>query len=190
MIFATASRQSSYSSVIILALQREGSIFPMSEYINSAEFIDFEVIQENDTLTLPFFTHNTLKYSLPNFPKREQSSTPTYNVHMEVRCFPVWIYHISKILISVHLHFLYTCQLICSTTQEPLHRNLLFLCQPPRTLYSFQDLVQGTIAFQALCSIYCPVTPSRWHKYALFQKDIFSPQLPSFLALYVFKFQL
>lgn len=76
MIFATASRQSSYSSVIILALQREGSIFAMSGYINSAEFIDFNVIQENDALMLLFFTHNILKYSLTNFPIYEKSSTP------------------------------------------------------------------------------------------------------------------
>lgn len=113
-----------------------------------------------------------------------------YTVHKEVKHFSVRIYYISKILISVHLHFLYTCQLIYSTTQKPLHRNLLFPCQPQRTLYSFQDLVQSTIAFQALCSTYCPVTPSRWHKCALFQKDTFSPQLPPFLALYVFKFLL
>lgn len=76
MIFATASRQSSYSSVILLVLQREGSIFPMSLYINSAGFIDFDVIQDNDALTLPFFTYNTLKYSLSNFPKCEKSGIP------------------------------------------------------------------------------------------------------------------
>lgn len=144
-------------------------------------------------LRFPFLHTTTWNFPCDdqvNVKNQAHLRTEPYTVHKEVRHVPVWIYHISKILISVHLHFLYTCQLIYSTTQKPLHRNLLFLCQPPRTLYSFQDLVQSTIAFQALCSTYRPVIPSRWHKCALFQKDIFSPQLPPFLALYVFKFQL
>lgn len=147
-------------------------------------------------LYFPFLhtTPQNIPYRISlNMKNQEHLRTEPHTAHKEVRYFPVWIYcisKISKILISPDLHFLYRCQLIYSTTQKPLHRNLLFLCQPPRTLYSFQDLVQGTFAFQALCSIYRPVTPSIWHKYAPFQTDIFSPQLPPFLALYVFKFQL
>jgi len=41
---------------MILALQREVSVSPMSVYINSAEFIDFSVIQEAGALMLPIQT--------------------------------------------------------------------------------------------------------------------------------------
>lgn len=121
MTFAPACRQSIYFYVIILALQREGSVSPMSVYINSAEFIDFNVIREAGALMLPIL--HTATWSFPcdhqvNVENQAHLRIQPYTVHKEVTHLRLWICHISQILISVNLHFFYTYRLIHPTAQK------------------------------------------------------------------------
>lgn len=121
---------------------------------------------------------HTWEYSLILFTRRSDTSLFGY-----VTSVKSWFQ-------SICSFFTHTSSSI-APHRKTLHRDLLlFLFQPTRTHYSFQDLVQNAIAFQALFSTYLPVTLSRWHSCAPFQQEPPSPQLPPSLALYIFKFQI